>query len=53
MGKKTSRCSAEAKGGKLQASGKPGSPIRETALKKVLYTNADVLTGAKMMELKT
>ena len=53
MGKKTSHSSAEAKGGKPQASGKPGSPIGETALLKVLYTNADVLTGAKMMELKT
>ena len=53
MGKKTSHSSAEAKGGKPQASGKPGSPIGETALMKVLYTNADVLTGAKMMELKT
>ena len=56
MGKKTSHSSAEAKGGKPQASGKPGSLIGETALIKVLYTydtNADVLTGAKMMELKT
>ena len=53
MGKKTSQSSAEAKEGKLKASGKPGSPIGEPPLMKVLYTNADVLTSPKMMELKT